>query len=448
MSNGSPKPLPAGASLVDFIKEKTRSGKRVFTTSRSAAITHQRCPRRRYLNYHYEGTGITKTRLAAPLATGGYTHMALAALLQGASATDAAGAATEKYHAECSARGLDLESTEDQLQVAREQSSLVEAFTHLAARRIIPALREEYEIVDVEREEWFVLYEDSALVVVMEVRSDGLLREKAQTPLTEGMPCDLYVLSWKTAASWDRRKAREAKVDMQGLSESYAIELRIGEPVMGAKMVHLLKGKRKEYPEDSGHYIQSSPLVHAWMNGSGPKPEFAWAFNWKDQDQVNDWGRPVSHRLGKGWKHVFIPDVMPVAEWIQMLDEGEVQEEAGDCLERQFISPMPEPRSPEQKAAWLRQMETQEVAIASYVDQLEIARKYNPGASNHGESERNIAEMLDAMFPQFTHSCNYPSQCAFWEICWSSEEVDNPITLYQIREPHHPGESMVQGDEA
>src|SRR6266404_9737714 len=80
MSTATPSSLPAGASLLDFIQDKTRSGKRVFTTSRSAAVTFQRCPRRRYHGYHYGGTGITKTRLAAPLATGGYTHVALAAL--------------------------------------------------------------------------------------------------------------------------------------------------------------------------------------------------------------------------------------------------------------------------------------------------------------------------------------------------------------------------------
>jgi hypothetical protein len=440
-------PLPPGASLADFIADRTRSGKRVFTTSRSAAVTHQRCPRRRYLGYHYEGTGITKVKLAAPLATGGYTHDGLAMLLKGSSAVDAAGAVCERYREDCQLRGLDLESTEDQSLVAAEQVALVEAFVHLAARRAIPQLLQEYELVDVEREEWFVLYEDGGTVVVMEARCDGLLRERTMiTPVTgatyvvvpdpePSVVGDLYVLSWKTAASWDRRKAKEAKTDMQGLSEAYAVELRVGELVVGTKMIHLIKGKRKEYPDDSGKYIQSSPLVHAWMNGAGPTPQFAWAFNWKDETEVNDWGKPVGHRLGKGWRHCFIPDVMPVAEWVQMLDEGMVQPEAGDCLERQLISPMPEPRSPKQKQAWLRQIETQELAIADNLKVLE------------GTDADDVELLLDAFFPQYTHSCNYPSHCSFWELCHTSEDVDNPITLYQIRQPHHPGEQMVVGAE-
>lgn len=431
-------PLPEGSSLATFIASKKAEGKRVFLTSRSAVITHQRCPRKRYLEYHYEGTGITRVRLQAPLATGGYTHVALASLLEGHNAFEAAGVAKERYQIDCATRGLDLEKTENQALVASEQIALVEAFTHLAARRVIPQLMEEYEIVDVEREEWFVLYEDSALVVVLEARCDALLRERTsafgQRPPEQAgaidYPRDLYVLSWKTAASWDRRKAKEARTDMQGLSEAYAVELRVGEPVLGTKMIHLLKGKRKEYPEDSGHWIQSSPLVHAWMQGGGPTPQFAWTFSWDDAEQVNDWGKPVRHRLGKGWRHCFIPDVMPVSEWVQMLDEGQVQPEAGDCLAKQFVSPMPEPRSPEQKQRWLRSVAYQEQAIAEALA---------GGVGDH--------YFYDEQFPQYTHSCNYPSQCAFWELCHGSEEVDNPMSLYQARVPHHPGESMLTGVE-
>lgn len=443
-------PLPEGTSLAAFIAEKQAAGKRVFTTSRSGIITHQRCPRRRYLGYHYKGTGIVRVKLAAPLATGGYTHVALAELLRGRSAEDAAGLAMEQYQQECSVRGLDLESTENVSQVAAEQIALVEAFTHLASRRVIPQLMEEYEIMEVEREEWFVLYEDNQLVLVLEARADALLRERSQYKpveyaavvggntgeMAEVGESDLYVLSWKTAATWDRRKAKEARVDMQGLSEAYAVELRVGEPVLGTKMVHLIKGKRKEYPDDSGNYIQSSPFVHAWMSGAGPTPQFAWTYSWQDPDQVNDWGKPVQHRLGKGWRHCFIPDVMPISEWVQMLDEGRVQLEAGDCLAKQFISPMPEPRSPEQKQSWLRQVETQELAIAGFVEALD---NYDPAD--------DVAEFLDAMFPQYTHSCNYPTQCAFWDLCHGNEEVENPMTLFQIRAPHHPGESMLSGSD-
>jgi hypothetical protein len=440
--------LPPGASLLDFIREKQAQGRRVFTTSRSAIITHQRCPRRRFKAYHERGLGITKIKLQAPLATGGYTHNGLAALLKGSSPQEAAGLACAQYQEEVMKRGLDLEANEDQLMVAQEQMALTEAFVHLAARRILPQLLQEYEILDVEREEWFVLYEDQRMCLVLEARCDALLREKFAPPILSSVlntdpvpPGDLYVLSWKTLASWDRRQRLEAKTDMQGLSEAYAVELRVGEPVLGAKMVHLIKGKRKEYPDDSGKYIQSSPFVHAWMNATGPTPEFAWTYNWSSPDDVNEWGRPVQHRLGKGWKHCFIPEVMPIAEWVQMLDEGYVQKDIGrDALEAQYISPMPEPRSPDQKQHWLRQIETQEMAICTYLEQVETAVEDAPDAPP-------VEELLDSFFPQFTHSCNYPTECSMWNLCHTSEEVANPESLYQIRQPHHPGETLLSSED-
>jgi len=372
--------------------------------------------------------------------------------LRGTSVEEACGLAVESYNSEIGARGLDLDANEDQAAVAAEQVALTEAFIHLAHRRVIPQLLEEYELVDVEREEWFVLYEDSHMCLILEARCDGLLRERAVMPINPLLAAtgdnaladvtgDLYVLSWKTLASWDKRTRKEAKTDMQGMSEAYTVELRVNEPVIGAKMIHLLKGKRKEWPEDSGRYIQGSPFVHAWMNATGPVPEFAWTYFWSSPDDVNEWGRPVQHRLGKGWKHCFIPEVMPIAEWVQMLDEGMVQRDIGqDALAKQFISPMPEPRTPLQKQHWLRQIETQEMAICTYLDALK--------AAGNSELTSTDIEELDSYFPQYSHSCNYPTECTFWHLCHTSEEVGNPMGLYQIRQPHHPGESLVTGEDS
>jgi len=440
--------LPAGASLADFIHDRQASGRRVVTVSRSEMITHKGCQRRHYYEKVYGGRGIVKIKLDAPLATGGYVHVGLAELLKGHSATDAAWMATQLYMAECEARGMQVEKTEDMGQVVREQIGLTEAIIHLCARRTLPRLLEDYEVVDVEREEWFVLYEDSKLTIIMEARCDGLLRtrqtrkiggaysEKSFPVAAELTTGDLYVLSWKTASRWDSRAAKEAKVDMQGLSEAYAVELRVGEPVMGAQMCYFIKGQRKEYPQDSGQYIQSSPFVHAWMNGSGPTPQFAWTYTWDDPELVNDWGKPVGHRLGKGWRHCFIPDHMPVPEWIQMLDEGHVQPEAGDCLESQFVMPMPEARTPAQRFHWLRQAEAHALEIAA-----------SSAAIAGAQDQEDLEYLLDVVARQTERACNYPRACTFWELCWGGEDVENPITLYQIRDPNHPGDALIYGVE-
>ena len=52
-------------------------------------------------------------------------------------------------------------------------------------------------------------------------RPDALLRSRADN--------SLYILSYKTAATWDIRKARDAEHDMQGLREGVEVERRLRE---------------------------------------------------------------------------------------------------------------------------------------------------------------------------------------------------------------------------
>ena len=447
--------LAIAPELSAFVTACLAAGKRVYFTNRSSIIAHQRCPRYRWWSTVYGGRGIAKKRLDVPLSTGGFTHQALALLMEGKSPDESIGVVRSSYMEEVAKRGLALEMSERQEMVAAEQLALMEAFTWLAHMKVLPELRAEYEIVDLEREEWFVLYEDSKSVIIVETRADGLLRERHQavtnppTPdyqavagQASGLGGDLYLLSWKTAAVWDRRKAREAKVDMQGLSEAYPVELRLNEPILGVKMVHFLKGRRLEDDWNPGTWLQRSPLIRAWMNASGPVPEWAWTYAWKDTEEVNDrTGRPVSHKLGKGWRLVFIPDHMPIKEWMQMLLAGVVQPNAGDCLEMQYIAPMPEPRSDLQKRNWLQQTETQEIGIAQFTEELRAL------SADAEEGDR----MLNAYFPMYTHSCNYPVECPYWYLCHGGESVEgeeetDPMSVFQTRTPHHPGEGLLEAE--
>src|SRR5271170_4793630 len=50
-------------------------------------------------------------------------------------------------------------------------------------------------------------------------RHDALLRERSTN--------FLYLLSFKTAGQWDRRKEQEAQIDMQGLSEAVDVDNRL-----------------------------------------------------------------------------------------------------------------------------------------------------------------------------------------------------------------------------
>lgn len=409
-----------------------------FSTDRSRQISYHRCPRQRFLGYHYGGMGIMRRAMAVPLATGGYTHVGLAQLLTGYHVEDAVMNACDSYHQEVEARGLDLDKEEMTIpsEKAREQLALTEALIRLADLRVIPELLNEYNVVEVEREDTSVLAtEDSGLAkVIHRSRADALLTEKHA--LDTDSP-DYYLLNWKTTGSWDRRKAKEGRVDLQGLSEAWGVEERLEIRVLGVKMIHLIKGPEREDSRRPKHYITWSPMIRAWMNKTGPRTEFAWRYEWTDQDKVNDYGKPSKHRLGKGWESFFVPDVMPIAEWMQMLNSNMIQPEAGDCLRAQYITPEPHPRTPQQKASQKRQITHQEVRIAQALIEWK------------GEGLLDGDEWLEENFPQYTHSCNYPSQCQFFDICHGGEsEVDDPFSLFIARKPNHPGELVqIEGGE-
>jgi len=175
---------------------------------RSRIITRERCPRRRFLEYHESGTGIVPKRTPLALGVGSAVHSGLASLLMNASdmdnqsglyaiEEDAVRAALADFSAHAS--GLELDANEsaalgvvqaDAKQLAEqmitqarelgmsesdiagitqgvdpavasseferylfaEQSALVEALVRAYARRRLRPLLEEFEVLEVERE--------------------------------------------------------------------------------------------------------------------------------------------------------------------------------------------------------------------------------------------------------------------------------------------------------
>jgi hypothetical protein len=138
----------------------------------------------------------------------------------------------------------------------QEQAALVEGLVRAYAKRRLRPLLEEFEVLEVEREgDWELaslvgddgywrcdhcgiafhspnldtsdllcgkckkgtLSSGSELRFMS--RPDALLRSRADN--------SLYLLSYKTAAAWDVRKARDAEHDMQGLSEGVEVEKRL-----------------------------------------------------------------------------------------------------------------------------------------------------------------------------------------------------------------------------
>lgn len=397
-----------------------------FYTRRSAIVSAQRCPRKRYWEYLalpvecsclFEGqvncecpichgtgiqSGIMAERRNVPLLVGSAVHAGLALLLRGIDAETAANTATLGYQRELNQCGLALHEGEESSYVAAEQRALTEALVRLADLRIVPWLLSRYEVIWVERD----FERELAPGVVLRGKPDALLREK-----TSG---DLFILSWKTkgGSSLDGRALEDAQHDDQGLSETWLVDGWLDDlpedikersggksswdaETSGVIMIWLLKGERREYPKGSGRYTQSSPLIRGWrkFNDAG-QVEYAHSHYWNDGES--------GHKLGKGWtKFDAWTEPGGVKGWMDKLQEGTVQPDAGDCLAGQFVMSAPYYRQPDDVDYWVTQARYQEDRVH---DAMTLGD--NPW-----------------LYPQHRHSCSYPSRCSFYQICWGAPHV-------------------------
>ena len=480
---------------------------KVFT-DRSRVEQFQRCARSRWLGYHEAGMGITSTRKSLPLAVGGAVHEGLAVLLRMCQGgweqygmdviENAAVTAALADFAAFDAGRLELDAGETATQdlstldeparekirsdideyLYHEQRSLVEAMVRAYSRRRLRPLLEQYEVLEVEREGQWLLFAgagDYPDELWFMSRPDALLRDRQSN--------DLYIQSFKTGASWDLRKGKDAEHDAQGLSEGVEIEKRLGEwwhllhsgaetwrtrkdnmavmkylescaappRILGIRYEFLWKGERRRDKDLTARFgvdmrSQSSHLVRGYLNAGMASGDEAWNWSW---DYLKEGGE-TSKLYWKAWRGAAIWESMSVAKWIDMLDatvetvgeEGAARGWSGPAQATGFTEGHPldlvfHPaiivyRQEDDARDWIEQVEAQEVEIAVRVAQVR-------GAVDEGERR----SLMNRYFRQSRHSCVYPSQCQFVAICYGGEDIRrDPLAsgLYRIREANHPQE--------
>jgi hypothetical protein len=383
-----------------------------------------------------------------------------------------------------------------------ELAAQVEGMVRAYARRRLRPLLEQFEVMEVEREgEWKlgevgsvdgfcdfsdggfcwhcrrnindVSFEDeskscpaSAELWFMS-RHDALLRERSTN--------FLYLLSFKTAGQWDRRKEQEAQIDMQGLSEAVDVDNRLSlawykihadtQPtedwdinnvaddnvqrwlmtlpspprILGVRYEYLLKGPRRQDKKDAempGRYVADTPLIRAYKQDGITSDDRRWAHSY-DWFNLAGQGKRLDYR---SWKKAPVWKSMPIAKWIDMLDAGLVQPEAYDAnghpvdvLAEQFVEPVTVFRNDDDLRDMLEQMEAQEVKVA-----VDVARVQ--AVADDAAAKRSA---LNRLFPQNRRSCVYPGKCSSFELCYGSQTLrEDPIGsgLYQIRSVNHPQE--------
>lgn len=393
---------------------------------RTRIVATQRCPRSRWWGWEQQNPqslsrGLEPLRLGIPLATGGAVHQGLAIVLNGQPVEVAVGEAKKFLMDLAASRGLMVEEDEDVETAFREQLALTEALVRLAHLRVVPQIK---ATLGQPLPEWTEkeISRELAPGILMMARPDGLLI----TPSIDGLPAGHLVVSWKTAASYDKRKDSDARVDMQGLSEAWVVEAELGQPITGVVMIYLIKGRRLPDKRLKGKWDQHSPLVRGWKKSDGFTTNYAWTYEWTEEDP--ECGGQVTRRLGKGWVPFSVWQEMGVAAWMEMLNSGQVQPEAGDCLGRQYVIPVPYYRQARDMDRWVRQTRAQEERIARNLRVLE-------------DWPFMEEEVLANTFPLYTHSCSYPSQCNFHALCWGPSDIaQDPLNsgLYQVRVPNHP----------
>lgn len=415
-------------------------------TDRSRILAAQRCPRERFLAYHHLGTGLQKKSKGLPLQFGSAFHEGSEVLLSPQVVPDnkvrieiAVNTANKFLRAqfEVSAVSFDGE-TPDDIQKAmeygqEEQMALAEGLLRGWWSYEGEAFLENFEVIEVEQEGRSTLADD----LVLMFRPDALVRDKQSG--------DLYVISWKTCATFQNRNIDQAKHDMQSISEVWGFQnqdqwpMKVGNippQVEGVLYRWIVKGQRRKDIWD-GLYKQSSHLIYGWKklgNGGGDEAEWSWAYEFEKEDGSG------SSRLGKGWKKVPIWREYPggVKQWIEDLSTNQIFPRHIDALQAIFPQSLPVERRKDEVESWKRQVVAQESRIEDALFEIRF------GDPDHIRRPEVQKLRLDKLFPQHTNSCHSYSGCSFIPICWEGVPAEVG-ELYQIRSANHPEKG--DGDE-
>jgi hypothetical protein len=336
-------------------------------------------------------------------------------------------------------------------------------------------------------------------------RPDALLRERQSG--------ELYLLSYKTTGSWDARKARDAEHDMQGLSEGVEVERRLGTAwekiknaeragmagedhpnvttidgvratffheddgpcgeglhvnpathkylhglsapprILGIRYEYLLKGERWRDKDLSQRFgfdarVQRSHLIRGYLNAGMAAGDEQWNHAW---DYLKPDGSGETSKLNyRAWHSEPVWTHMPIAKWIDMLDDAAMLSVEGadrgyqssaqatgttatHPLDDVFIPPMIVYRNSDDLRDWVESTEYQEREVAEHVALVEAA-------ADEGEKR----SLLNKYFPMVRRACSYPTECVMVKICYGGEDIRrDPLSsgLYSIRVANHPIEN-------
>lgn len=365
------------------------SDKRIILTDRTRMTTFAKCPRMAFWAYYWGGTGIVPSEEALPLLFGSAVHITIERLLVGGLDLDRAIALGKEAFG-----GLPEG-------VALEQGWLFECLIRIWAERRLPALREEFDFLAVEKELLWELGADDSRQVIQMIRPDLLARR-----ITDG---ELFYIEWKTTAYGEDEWAKRWEKNTQVFCNALAIEETLKERVSGVMIEGLVKGPRKkEWRKSSGfqgQVIQQSALCYGWQGVDGG----------------------VSPKWAYGLTHVplwTVPGMTP-SKWVASIPTDD------------FLCPVP-PIIPDRDDLedWREGAKWMMFRIDEGIEAIVGAEK---------DAKRKVVARY---FPPNYEAC-YPfgigSRCPYFEPCFNPEVRRDPLRNgFVLRTPHHEAEKVVE----
>lgn len=428
----------------------------------------QRCPRQRYLGYHYgpTGYGITARREALPLVTGIYVHRILeayATLMQREDrlpTLDEVRAIiadlTDQYVTEVTARGyrgiLGGPETE---QTITEQATLIAGLAWAMRIKFLPWLHQTYRVLHVEEERLHFLScrcgappLDTAEHIArncdgqaLMIRTDLLAQRRGGTSLAY---FECKTTGWESEA-W----AEQWETDPQLGLGTLDAQARWGAEVTELYIVGLNKGRRvrdRYEGSDDPRKKQQSPLCYGYCRpGNPPLAQDDWlpSYEWVDEHgQVKR--KSKAHRRRGIWElaesdwpiwRAYLtanPGLTPAEFWVRYLPEN--------LLDRVCFILGPMNRQDTQLASLLRSIRGEEARWQQILWQLyETGQVWDWGTS---EFQAQLDELVPCSWA--CRPFGREHQCEFVPICHRHQGWDDPLGSgqYQPRMPHHEPEGL------
>lgn len=421
----------------------------MWLTDRSRYLTGlAECQMKRYLQYHAGpyGYGYRRAAQSVPLATGTGVHAALATILQSKGDKTqpeviraAVRTAVEDYLALVTARGFQAGGSDD---LVEEQACLIEGLVWGWCRTMLPVVLREFDVVEVEREETYVVgcscgvvarvhaaHSPSCRGIVQMSRPDIVLRRRSDGKLG--------IHDFKTMGTISDDVVQQYRESVQMAVGTIGVEARIGKPVEHYYVHALIKGQyRREYNPDTREYDgprrQASILTYLYRRPGNPPlyqsdwaPSFRYTVDGKARQLSRDYIKePV-------WQQTF-PESWPgstAAEaWVRHLPET--------SLYPLFILIGPYQRQDFLIAQYLQSMEPHEQA---WIDKL---WRLFEAEQKLGWDSEEFQVLLAQEIPRSYNCWSYGQRCEMYDICFRQPGWTDPVGSgkYVYRRPHHEPE--------